>query len=343
MTDNSHLPAAVRAQGDKARKVQEAAKAAKAGKSAPPTPTPPPAGEAPKPGVSQPPSPPVEPAPAAPAAPVRPTLEQMEEKYRVLQGKYNAEVPRLLGQLKDAEATARNTKATIDAHLAEIGRLKVELEAAKKAKPAAPAGAEGDDPMAAFSPELGQGVKAAADKAVAAATAPLLEQIDALKASLAVTGTKVDAMTTQAAESAEDRFYREMDGACPQWEALDKYPAFVSWVRTTTEPFSGKTYAALLNEAVEAFDAKRASHFFTDYLAKNPDALQGERTPALPPVAPPAGNGGGGQPPPPAKRTWTRAEIQAAYADKRTGKYTEKEWAALEADFMAASKEGRLR
>jgi hypothetical protein len=144
----SALPRQVRKQVEEANKLHEQLarngldQAAAAAAQPPPTP---PAGEAP---------PAAAPEGAAPAAP---PAEGWEQKYRVLQGKYNAEVPRLQKQAQTQAQQIETLTAQLTATqgmVASIAQNRGPAPAGQGSAPAAPAKLVKDEEVSEFGEEL---------------------------------------------------------------------------------------------------------------------------------------------------------------------------------------------
>lgn len=148
--------------------------------------------------------------------------------------------------------------------------------------------------------------------------------------------------------------------AVPNFREIDANPRWHRWL-TGIDLLSGRVRQTLLDEAVSAGSAPRVISFFKSF--QNEEAATGHVEPSLQPV-PPAplrtptipletlaapGRGrpaaGGETPLPPEKPFYTRAQIKSLYEQHRKGAYIgrEAEWARLDADIIAAGREGRIR
>lgn len=313
-----NLPDQVRTAGDKARQLQE-----ELGKPATAEPGTPPATE-PKPV-------PAAAEPAAPATPPTPQTADWEQKYKSLQGMFNTQVPKLQSELKAANQQIANLQATIEA-------------AAKQ--PAAPTTTYlTDKDLEDFDKDtidvMRRAARQEAEERYGPIIAQLQQQLATLQSTVIPKVTKIEAETNT---SRVDRFVSALDQAAPEWRSLNNDEGFLSWL-DELDPFAGSTRQALLNAAVDAGDAARASTFFKAYSQSRvvpptpsvPAASQ--QLEAL--VSPGKGRGGA---PPTEKPPITREQIAQFYRDVSNGKYKgrSEEKARIEADIFAAQREGRV-
>lgn len=357
----SALPKAVRAQVEKADQIAaeyyKALAQPPAPGSAPPsseTPPAPPSGETP-------PAPPVQGAPVA--TPPEPPKEGWEQKYKVLQGKYNAEVPRLQAQTREQGEAVRQLREQLTA----TQNLLASLSAQRAADPAqsptgtppVPARLVKDEEIREFGPDLidvmrrvvreeaSQLVPAEIDRHVK----PVAQRVDQVAQATQQVGSRV-------AQNDQQAVLSMLASAVPNWREVNADQGFLDWL-DQVDPYVGVRRGELLTQAYKAHDGPRVVAFFTGYqkehAAVNPPAVQ--PTPAAAPSAAPqksleqfvapgtpktgaasTPNGSGG-------RVWSRAEISQFYVDVQQGKYRTRpdEQKKLEADIFAAQREGRIR
>jgi hypothetical protein len=148
--------------------------------------------------------------------------------------------------------------------------------------------------------------------------------------------------------------------AVPDFREIDRNPRWHRWL-LGIDVLSGRVRQQLLDEAVSAGSAPRVVSFFNSF--RNEEAATGHIEPApsqqalvVPreaavPLASLAAPGrgrpasGGEASVPPDKPTYTRPQIRQLYEQHRRGAYVgrEAEWARLDADIIAAGREGRIR
>jgi hypothetical protein len=273
---------------------------------------------------------PAKPAPDAPpgaAAPKEETVEYWKSRFDVLEGKYNAEVPRL----------AAERRALIE----ENTRL-------KESKSAAPSGSAPTAPAARPSEEK---VKELKEKYGDQFVDDFLQSftLPAGQPPAADDKTAKDIADLKARDTARSKreFFDGLDIKAPVWRKLNEDEKFLTWL-AELDPASGRSRQDLFDDAVASFDLARVAYFFNTYgsqtgagqpkpggdAPKNEDA-----TPPQPPIDPPKG---GGDKPPAGKKMWTGKEVQQFYDDVRRGRYKSDEVASIEQDILSAQREGRF-
>lgn len=259
--------------------------------------------------------------PAAPAPAQTPAFESAwEQKFKVLDGKYRAEVPRLHQEVKDLKAE----NATLREQLA--------------AKPAAPQRLEF---TAEEREQYGDDLLALVDRIAtqrAASVAPAAPQVD-----LNPVTERMQRLERQVAETAEEGFFRKLGKLVPHYAEQNVDSGFVNWL-AERDQFTGQIRQALFDDAYNALDVDRIAAFFKAY----PYQSNVERTNPTQPtleqqVAPEQSRSA---PPAPAgKKQWTGKEIQDFYTQVRRGLFQGRteEMARIEQDIFAAQQEGRVR
>lgn len=238
--------------------------------------------------------------------------EKWEQRYRVLHGKYNAEVPRLNAAMKEREA--------------ELAALRGEVEALKKQK----------EKLSLVKPEevqeFGEPLVDLIRRAAREEVAGKDQEIEALKSEL-------KSLRSTSEQSVESSFYERLAQAVPEWMTINDDPEFHSWLAEHDE-FTGYQRQQLLSDAEKRKDAVRVARFFdafkktktkTEVAAAN--SLESQVAPVSTRTeAPPAG-----------KKIWTRGEIADFYARDRRGEYSEEQSAVIDKEIQAAVKENRVR
>ena len=288
--------------------------------------------------------PPVEDPPAAEAPPVEePPVEEpppaapevdWEQRYSVLQGKYNAEVPQLHKDLKDLKELVSNLQST----------------PAPAVEAPAPATLVTADDISEFGQDFFDAVGRRAREIYDPVVGDLKTQVSELKQQLGgVSATVV--------ESAKDKVLNQLDSNVEDWRELNERQDFLDWL-AKADPYSGEPRGKMLHDAFDANDAERVSAFFTGFknehaaVAPQPAAADSEsdtRTPAVDlndHVAP----GKAARPSSPAsaqsqKNVWTRPQIVEFYKDCQLGKFKNdpQRREQIERDIFAAQAEGRIK
>lgn len=267
-----------------------------------------------------------------------PPVENWQQKFLTLQGKYNAEVPR---------------------YQADIRRLTEELQAAKAAPPPAPAPAPPapepppslvtDKDVAEFGADLVDLIRRASQEGNAGVKADLLAQIADLKSQLPDLQSRVKETEEVAAGTARASYFADLGKLVPDYEAINVDEAFIGWL-TLKDPMSGVIRNELLQTAFNNYDVTRTAVVFNAYKAetglttKVPEAapprseLEREISPTTSHSPAPAATTDD-------KRVWTGQEVQEVYNAIARGDYRSApaEAARLDKLIDQAFAEGRVR
>lgn len=238
--------------------------------------------------------------------------ETVEHRYKVLQGKYNSEVPRLSAENKDLKS--------------RLQQLENDLEVLKNTKP----------PEILVKPEeieqYGEGL-------IDVARRIAREELATKEAEIATLKARIDSISNVTNQNVEAGFFKSLTEMVPDWEQVNQDPKFLTWLEEIDE-LTGESKQSLLSRAEKSRDAARTAKFFnaykktsTSWAATNNQALDSQ-------IAPPTNKAPNA---PPAKKIWTRNEVADFYGRVRNGQIEDKDAVAIEADIMAAQIEGRIR
>ena len=334
-----------------------------------------PAGNAAVPGMNQPgfnpqPAAPnaATPQPAPPAAPNPATDEQAEHRYRVLQGKYNAEVPRLQAQLKDQQQRFESMQHQLSATQNLLANLGSQQAQAPNVPQQQTPRFVSDKEVTEFGADLYDFVKRAAEEVVRPQVHSLEERFRPVAQTVqqlapVVQQNREDQQKTSA-DVAHEKMCNGLDDLAAGWETINTTPEFQAWL-DAVDPYAGQQRGVMLRAAYGNGDVTRVAAFFTGFQKEHAAvassgqqpqaAAQGTNPGATPNVslaslaAPGTGIGGPGAAGTPnesgQQRVYTQAEISAFYTDVRKGAYRgrEADKIAIEKDIFAAQKTGRVR
>jgi hypothetical protein len=308
-------------------------------------------------------------AAAAPRAAAPQPDEQAEHKYRVLQGKYNAEVPRLQAQNKDLQQRFESMQHQLNSTqqlLASLGSQ--QAQAPNLGQPAPQPSLVSPKEVTEFGADLYDFVKRAAAEVAQPMVHTLEERFRPVAQTVqqlapAVQQTREDQQRTSA-DVAHEKMCNGLDDLAAGWEAVNVLPEFQAWLEEI-DPYAGAKRGAMLAQAYGSGDVTRVAHFFTgfqkEHAAVAPSgqqaqpAAQGTNPGATPNVslaslaAPGTGIGGPGAAGTPnesgQQRVYTQSEISAFYTDVRKGAYRgrDADKIAIEKDIFLAQKQGRVR
>jgi hypothetical protein len=238
--------------------------------------------------------------------------DTVEHRYKVLQGKYNSEVPRLAAENKDLKASLKAIEEQLEM-----------LKAAKAQEPLVkPEEIE----------EYGEGLIDVARRIAQEELAKKDAVINQMKA-------KLDSLEQVSTKTVEEDFFDGLAKAVPNWSAINDDARFHAWLDEVDE-LTSQRRQDLLSVAEKSRDAKRVAKFFTAF-EKTTQARVATANTSLESQIAPASNKTPNAPP--AKKVWTRGEISEFYSRMRKGEVSDAEAIAIESDIQAASLEGRVR
>jgi len=253
--------------------------------------------------------------------------EDWEQKYLTLQGKFNAQVPRL-------QQDIRRLQGQMSAIANENQQLK---EAATKPQTQDDHGdpALDKDSFSEYGEEFGTLVDTI--EKLRTDNATLAQQLKS------ISGDITDDRQANA-QANYDGYMAEVSGNITKlggnFSDLNSDPKFLNWLRQYPEGEAESRHAKLLR-AESGQNSAATMEIFTEYL--RPTQKQKPKPPT-PNVQPPPSPTASGIPVQPEGRMWTRAEISQFFQDKVKGvfKGKEEEAAQIEADIHAAPGQGRV-
>lgn len=294
---------------------------------------------------------------AAPKTPATPSeVEQLRERvstlsgdlavansrYNVLNGKYQAEVPRLNARAKQLETENEQLKAskttTLPAPGAQVDASAIDLSQYYSPEDIA---LYGDKllrgQLAATLGAVTRTLEATAKAAAKSVTDPLTQQHEQQRQS-------AQEEQQSNAVAAEARFQAALSMAIPGWEQQNEDAGFMAWLNQF-DPAKQRSRMALLKDAHAAHDSETAIEIFKAFregreIGASSNQLQNLRSPGQG-----QGHGNSGPGGEPEGKVWTRAEISAHYAGVTKGhmRGRDEEKKRIDADIIAAGREGRIR
>lgn len=271
---------------------------------------------------------PAEPAPVEQPAP-QPEEETFRQRYNVLQHKYNAEVPRLHAQLREA--------------VANITQLTAEVQCLQQATAQQPTSVPQDEEDAE---RFGEDLMAAIDRRATALAQQMLQSRDGeITQYIRSLEAKLENVGERVVQTDQERFYAALAQRVPQWESINGNQAWLAWL-SEVDPVYGQPRQAALDAAANALDANRVAAIFNafneltgkpvDAKAKETARKQLERQIAPQPASASAPSQAAGE-------HWTQADYERAY-DPRIHRQVGPEQAAqMMAEADKALAEGRVR
>ncbi len=240
--------------------------------------------------------------------------DQWEHRYKVIEGKYRAEVPRLA-------ADNRELRQKLDVITQELESMK-----SQASKPNSSLISQEDREK--YGDDLLDVMKRAAQ-----------EQVSTKDQEIAELKRRLDEVNHTTTKNVETGFFDQLGRIAPDWVTINSDENFLRWLDEYDE-LTGKTRQDLLSEAEASRDAERVARFFSKWKASqqqnvvtNNRALESQVVPDSNRVVTP----------PPGKRFFTRQEIANFYSAARRGEIGSKEMVAMESEIHAATIEGRIR
>lgn len=276
----------------------------------------------------QPPEPPQNISPEPEPKPI--PEETWEQKYRGLQGKYDAEVPRLHAQVRE-----------MNTQLQQLIADNAVLKAQKPTETPVPAKTLiTEQDKEAFGTDLIDLIDRATEQKIAG----YRDTEAQLKAEIAELKGKLGNVSDRQVVSDKDRFLGALTNQVPDWQVMNTDPGFLDWL-AEVDPVYGLPRQTALNNAYETFDATRTANIFKQYKAltapaqntQNKPNLQSQVAPTRSRTSPaPASDSAN-------KRTYTQGEITQFYEEWRRGYIDNEEAVRMEKDIHTAIAEGRVR
>ena len=203
--------------------------------------------------------------PTVPAAPdvaaLQRELDEANQRYRTIDGKYKAEVPELHARIRQLEAILGSMQATAPRKDTQT--------------PTAPTTPEELETFKEEYPDFYRGVVALVSAELSKVQQPVTETVQNLAQTVA--------------QDKLDRYYARLGQLAPEWRALNNDPKFLEWLNAS-EKYSGYTRAQLISGKHSIADADGVAQFFNDYKEEvaGHAASTGTPTQKKPPLAPPS-------------------------------------------------------
>jgi hypothetical protein len=264
--------------------------------------------------------------------------ETLNQKYKTLQGMYNAEVPRLHAQNREMQSRVQQLE---------------QLLSSISAQQSAPTPQFQGDPLVTDKDveEYGDSIdvmrKVTRDELhpVAAKIAQLDSLIRQLQTNVV---PQVQAVAQRQAATADQQFWNDLTGIVPNWQDINNDQNFQGWL-LEVDPLTGISRQTYLEDAQRNLDVRRVGSFFNTWLnlsgqsasaQPNRNSQSSELQKQVAPGRSRSGNAPGAS----TARTYSPDDIKAFFNDVRSGKYKgrETERDRLERDIFAAQRDGRI-
>lgn len=212
------------------------------------------------------PQPGTQPTPAEPVAPDSSSGKDSRDEYALLEQRYKS----LQGMWQSAESRLRHSQAQVAELTQRLEDLATKVEQQSQApKAAEPSALVTDKDTEAFGSDLIDLARRISREEFGVREQQLLGQISKLEQQLAAASQQVGAVVSTQVQSSQERFYAAIDGAVPEWEALQASPEGQQWL-VTRIPGTQMTWNDALQDAARTFNAARAVEVFNTFLAQHP-------------------------------------------------------------------------
>ena len=279
---------------------------------------------------------------SAPADDERVPEETVLQKYKTLQGMYNAEVPRLHQQNRELNQRVQQMEQL-------LASLNTQKEAPAKAAPVAERYISDND-VAEYGESIDVMRKVSREELnpVASRLASIEEALQSLQSNVV---PQIQAVSKRQAASAEQQFWADLTSAVSDWREINDNQEFQSWL-LEVDPLTGITRQTYLEEAQRQLDARRVANFFSTWMNSTGRAsvAQSEGRASAPKSelekqVTPGRSRNTGTPAANKGKVWSPQDITKFFDDVRAGRYAgrEAERDRLERDIFAAQRENRIR
>ena len=250
--------------------------------------------------------------------------ETVEQRYKTLQGMYNAEVPRLHAEKRDMA----NRVSQLEQLLAGMQQPKTEpVPKAEAPKLITDADVE----------EYGDSIEVMrrVSKEETSAAEQKLKQLEQVAANQVKTS--------------EQAFWSELSTTVPDWRDMNDNQDFQNWL-LEIDPLTGISRQTYLEDAQRNLDVGRVSNFFNAWKENNGDMSnaqpnrKAQASVELERQVSPGKGKSTGKPQSNSSKTYSPNDIKSFFDDVRIGNYKgkEEERDRIERDIFAAQREGRI-
>lgn len=263
--------------------------------------------------------------------------QTMEQRYRTLQGMYNADT----GRLRSENQQLRSRLSQVEQLLSSLSQTPPKAADA----PATKYVTDQDVEEYGDSIDLMRRVSREETLSYEREISSLKDTIRNLQANVI---PRVEQVAHTQMQSTEQQFWSELGRLVPDWREVNADASFHSWL-LEVDPLAGVPRQTFLDNAQRSYDAGRVAQFFNAWKGGAGSRVAQPNTHASDSqlekqVSPGRGRGGGSAPSGGQPKTYSVQDIEKFYADVRRGQFKGKdeERARIERDIFAAQREGRI-
>jgi hypothetical protein len=262
--------------------------------------------------------------------------ESWEQKYKTLQGMYNADVPRLNAANRDMQ----NRIAQLEQLLSTMSEQPAPQQQSVSSEPLIT-----DDDVKEYGDSIDV-MRRAAREEVNAANGRIA-QLEAMVQQMQGVVPQVQQVQAAQKASSEQAFWNQLSSAVPTWQETNDNPDFQTWL-LAVDPLTGISRQTYLEDAQRNLDVQRVANFFSSWEQENGMASTAQEKRPSPnsqlekQVSP--GRGRSGRPAVQEGQKYSPSDITAFFDAVRKGRYKgrEEERGRIERDIFAAQAEGRI-
>ena len=267
--------------------------------------------------------------------------ETIVQKYRTLQGMYNAEVPRLHQQNREMQQRVQSME-----------QLLASLSAQQSASASQPTQAEklvSERDVEEYGESLDVMRRVSREELI-----PVAQRLGHIEQMLQQMQTQVvpqmQAVAHRQQLSSEQQFWADLASVIPNYREINGNESFQSWL-LEADPLTGITRQTYLDDAQRGLDARRVANFFRTWLENTGQATVAQSTGSnsqseLERQITPGRSRGTGAPANPNKaKVYSPQDIEKFFDDVRAGRFKgrEQERNRIERDIFAAQRENRIQ
>ena len=262
--------------------------------------------------------------------------ETFEKKFRTLQGKYTAEVPRLHSEKRELTNRVQQLENLIASLSQKPAQEQTPAQKLVTDQDLADYGDSIDVMRRVFREEM------------SSKDTELDELRQLVRQMQGTVVPQVHQLSQNYAVSNEQRFWADLQAAVPDWQDINTNKEFQEWL-LEVDQLTGVARQTYLDDAQRQLDARRVANFFSAWkgmsgVSEARTHREAQATSELErQVAPGKGRSGGTKTQGEA-RTYSSDDIRKFFADVQRGKYRGKEAERdrIERDIFAAQREGRI-
>jgi|TARA_Y100000310_G_C20699197_1_gene828097 hypothetical protein len=263
--------------------------------------------------------------------------ESFEQKYKTLQGMYNADTGRLSAQNQELGARMQQMEQLIS---------NMQASPAPVAEPEKPASLLTEDEVEEYGESID--IMRKVSQEIAGGYQQQINQLQAYVQQLqGQVVPRVEQIANAQAQGVEQSFWSALTNVVPNWREINDSPEFKTWL-LEIDPLTNMTRQTYLNDAQREMDVTRVANFFVSWLQANGTTpAQPNRNASNSELAKQVAPGKGrftGTPQGKSTKTYTPQDITDFFRDVRDGKFKgeEEKRDRIEHDIFAAQQEGRI-